>query len=49
MNNHLLESVADSWLPPNFMIPYNAETLFDLLATNESGRNLLVPSRFTKT
>jgi hypothetical protein len=37
MNNHLLESVADSWSPPNFMILYDVQTLFDLLGTIESG------------
>jgi hypothetical protein len=49
MNNHLLESIADSWSPPNFMILYDGQTLFDLLGTIRSGRNPLVPSQFSKT
>jgi hypothetical protein len=49
MNNHLLESVAGSWLPPIFMIGYDRQTLFDLPETDKSGRDPLVPSQFTKT
>jgi hypothetical protein len=44
MNNRLLDSVADSWSPPNSIVEYDRQTLFDLPETIGSGRNLLVLS-----